>query len=115
MPYLERISIYRDHTRSSPLFESAFGTSTNASPITVVQKKLQKNYSADGPISLLAFWYDQPMLPDDIWLEDVERYIEQSLDGSVFADCWVYDWSKRRITLQLAQRSNNALEQARHG
>lgn len=99
-PYLERIAIYRDHQRSKPLFESAFGTSTNASAITVVQKKIAKTYVADGPISLLAFWYDQPMLPEGIWLEDVERYIQEVLDESIFAECWLYDWANRKVMLR---------------
>ena len=112
-PHLERIAIYRDHKRSRPLFESAFGTSTNASPVTVVQKKVKKTYQADGPVSLLAFWYQQPMLPDDVWLGDVEGYIEECMEGSIFADCWVYDWGRREIKLRRRQRSNSALEQTR--
>lgn len=112
-PYLERIAIYRDHKRSKPLFESAFGTSTNASPVTVVQKKVKKTYKADGPVSLLAFWYQQPMLPDDVWLSDVERYTEQCMEGSIFADCWVYDWGRREIKLRRLQPPNSKLGQAR--
>lgn len=102
---LENISIYRDHSRSKPLFESAFGTSSNASAITVLQKKLRKTYRTDGSISLLAFWYEQPMLPEDIWLEDVDRFVQQTLEDSTFAEFWVYDWSRREIKLKRSQRS----------
>lgn len=103
-PIVERIAVYRDHGPSKPLFESAFGTNTNASALTVVKKKVKKTYRADGSVSLLAFWYEQPMLPDDVWQADVERYIEDSLHGSIFVDCWVYDWSSRTVKLRRPQQ-----------
>ncbi len=64
-----------------------------------IQKKFKKEYKAESPVELLAYYELQPELPETHWLPSVEEFMKKNLKSSVFQRVWIYSVTKNRIIL----------------
>lgn len=80
-----------------PLFDSSSAVWVGDPSVDALTSKMSKTYKAQGPICLLGYIDGNPMFPDEIWLADVDRYLETLDVRCQFEKIFVYDCGRGSI------------------
>lgn len=94
--------------QDGPLFDIALGGGLGDPSTAKIASKLTRSYSASCPVDLLAFWGQQPPMPNVIWVPRVQVLLEAQLSGSPFERCWVYDSYSRSIPFVFPELPNGS-------
>lgn len=98
-PNIERVSVHRGRF-VGPLFDTPSVVSVGDPTVEAIRSKLRKSYSAQGCLKLLAYIDGNPMLPDEVWLDELDQFLE-GLDSSCqFKEIFVYDCQSNTVKRQ---------------
>ncbi len=59
--------------------------------VAAIQKKFRKTYVTPHSIELLAHIETNPMLPDEVWMTDLEEFLARQQQPLPFRRIWVFD------------------------
>lgn len=62
-----------------------------------LRKKFEKKYTSEHPIHLLAYVEIDLRLPEDCWLPQVDTFVRDNLNTSLFSRVWIFDAKNSRI------------------
>ncbi len=65
----------------------------------LLAKKFTKKYETDCKIDLLAYYYLQPTIPENLWLPSVNAVLEDKFQASMFNRVWIYSATANKIIL----------------
>jgi hypothetical protein len=82
---------------NGPLFDTSSVTWVGDPTVETIASKMNKSYTPRGELNLLAYIDGNPMYPDDVWLPDLDDYLD-SLDSSCqFKHIYVFQCSTKAI------------------
>ncbi len=73
------------------------GTFIGNPALTNIQKKFNKSYKSTAPIELLAYYYIQPEIPDNIWKFTLKNFISNNISHSPFQRVWLFSFPQNKI------------------
>lgn len=82
---------------NGPIFDVDVTGSFGEPALQAIQKKFEKKYSAASPIELLAFYETQPVLPEDLWLDELASFVLKNLGRSPFRAIWIFDAATNQL------------------
>lgn len=98
---LDKFVISLDITRAgfdgTLLFDSTNGCSFFDHALENISGKFMKNYNINESMDLLAYYYLQPVLPEQFWFLDVQEYIKKNISRSQFSRVWIYSFHQDQI------------------
>jgi hypothetical protein len=62
-----------------------------------IEDKFENDYQSTYPIELLVYYELQPVLPENTWLPELERFVRERLVASPFRRVWVFDLAANAI------------------
>lgn len=65
----------------------------------LLAKKFEKRYETDCKIDLLAYYYLQPVIPENLWLPSVSAVLKDRFKTSMFSRVWIYSVNANKILL----------------
>lgn len=102
-PFLSHMYVNRGRF-NGPLFIDSSATWVGDPTVDALAGKMLKTYEPLGQLNLLAYIDTNPMLPDEVWLADLDNYLATLDPGCQFAKIFVYDCGTSRIR-RIWQRS----------
>ena len=69
------------------------------STLRQIRSKLErkKPYETSHPLELLAYLNIQPVLPEEVWLDEIHEYVSEHLETSQFRRVWILDAGRGKV------------------
>ena len=86
---VKRITINR-FPFNGPILYYDDGGSISDPALKSIARKFMKHYSSQGNLDLLAYYDIQPVLPIQLWLPDVDKFVRDKISNRQFNRVWIY-------------------------
>lgn len=94
---VRRLQVCGQTNSAAPVFHvGAFGNYRDET-VNAVESKMGWAYGGLRPIELVAYYGIQGLHPPEMWRDDLDRLLDDRLDGSPFRRVWVFDYGSKTI------------------
>ncbi len=66
--------------------------------VTQIEKKFSKKYKCDCPVELIVHSRTKPLPPEQLWSDEVHKYVRREIERSPFHKVWVFDYVQSTIS-----------------
>ena len=80
-----------------PQFDVENVGSLRDTTIDRIRGKRGRKYETSCPLELLIYFGVQPVLPEEVWLDQVREHLSGHLEASQFRRVWIFDVRRRRV------------------
>ena len=80
-----------------PTFDAPSFVRMGDPTVPAINAKMSKHYEPKGPLALLAYIDGNPMFPDDVWLANLDCYLESLGPECQFELIYVFDYRSEEV------------------